>query len=338
MIDRAAWNEILASDPEAMPTQSPEFVSAICGDGRWVDATRAYADGSGRRIVLPMVRRAGSIAIEASPPPRWGFGGLLAEGGVRAADVEIAVRDLAARRILRQSVRPNPVQGDRWKDTRRGLLLPRRAHVADLERGEAGLWSDFSKTARRNVRKAEKAGVEVECDSTGRLLPAFFRLHDLSRVRWASQQHEPVRMSQWRTRRHDPPEKWERIARALGDSCRVWIAWYRGEPAAGMIVLHGVSAHDTRGAIDKELAEQTQANYLLQWSAMRGACAEGIRWYHLGESGNSARLSYFKERCGARPFDYAELRFERLPITKLDDAARRTVKRLTRFRDAEPEP
>ena len=186
MIDRVAWNEILASDPEAMPTQSPEFVEAICGDGRWTNATREYADPSGRRIVLPMVRRAGRIAIQASPPPRWGFGGLLAEGGVGTADVEIVVRDLAARRTLRQSVRPNPVQGDRWKDSKQGLRLPRRAHVADLDGGEAGLWSDFSKTARRNVRKAEKAGVEVECDSAGRLLPTFFRLHELSRVRWAA--------------------------------------------------------------------------------------------------------------------------------------------------------
>jgi len=330
------WRAVLASDPEAMPTQSPEFMEAICGDGRWRDASRMYADERGRRIVLPMVRRAGMVTIEASNPPRWGFGGLLAEGGVRQTDVDAVTRELAARPVLRQSIRPNPIQGERWK-TAHGLHLARRAHVVDLAGGEGGLWSDVSKTTRRNVRKAERAGVEIECDTTGRLLPLFFRLFELSRVRWAEQQHEPVWMSQWRTRRHDPIEKWQRIARDLGGSCRIWIASYRGEPAAGMIVLHGVSAHDTRGAIDKQLAAATQANYLLQWRAMQAACAEGIRWYHMGESGTSARISYFKERFGAKPFEFDEVRIERLPLSKIDHAARSVVKRLARFEDAATE-
>ena len=222
-------------------------------------------------------------------------------------------------------------------EDRQRSARPAPRDVADLDGGEPGLWANVSKTTRRNVRKAERAGVEVECDTTGRLLPTFFRLFEMSRLRWAEQQHEPASVSRWRTRRHDPIDKWQRIARSVGPSCRIWIASYRGEPAAGMIVLHGVSAHDTRGAIDKRLAAETQANYLLQWRAMQAACEEGIRWYHMGESGTSARVSYFKERFGAKAVVFDEIRLERLPLTRIDNAARSVVKRVMRFEDAATE-
>jgi hypothetical protein len=184
------------------------------------------------------------------------------------------------------------------------------------------------------VRKAERSGLEIECDTTGRLVPVFFELLTLSIERWARHQHEPLALARWRGRRRDPLHKFERMAAVLGDAMRVWVAWKDGEAVASMVVLIGPNASDTRGAMNKELAAPTHANDLLQWLAIEDASALGCRMYHLGESGASRSLGHFKEKFGARPVPYCEYRIERLPLSRVDTISREAVKRLLGFRDA----
>ena len=76
-----------------------------------------------------------------------------------------------------------------------------------------------------------------------------------------------------------------------------------------------------------------RANELLMWHAIRGAVDAGCRHFHMGESGSSVSLSRYKEKYGARPYDYAEHGFERIPLTRIDGAARSLVKRAVRFRE-----
>ncbi len=107
---RAAWQAALLEDPDVLPTQHPAWVDALCSTGRFTDASRLYRTPAGRRLVLPAARRApgGPVGSVASMPTHWGFGGLIAEGGVRPADVRLVLADLAAQRVVRQSIRPNP--------------------------------------------------------------------------------------------------------------------------------------------------------------------------------------------------------------------------------------
>jgi hypothetical protein len=191
----------------------------------------------------------------------------------------------------------------------------------------------MNKKARQGVRRGERSGLEIECDTTGRLVPVFYDLLMLSVERWAAHQNEPLALARWRARRRDPIEKFHRLARALGDAMRIWVAWKDGEAAAAMIVLVGANASDTRGAMNKDLAAPTNANDVLQWRAIEEACAAGCRHYHLGESGSSRSLAHFKEKFAARPVPYAECLIERLPVSRADRAARGAVKRVVRFRD-----
>jgi hypothetical protein len=85
--------------------------------------------------------------------------------------------------------------------------------------------------------------------------------------------------------------------------------------------------------MDKERAGPLRANDLLMWEAIQAACAAGAGTFHLGESGGSASLSDYKERFGARPVEYPELRLERVPISATDRAARSLVKRVIGFRE-----
>jgi hypothetical protein len=54
----------------------------------------------------------------------------------------------------------------------------------------------------------------------------------------------------------------------------------------------------------------------------------------MGESGTSASLARYKEHFLAQPVPYAEYRFERVPLTRADVAARSLVKRAIGFKDA----
>lgn len=340
-VPRQVWHELIGADPDALPTQSPEWLDSLCASGRYLDASQYYELQDGRRALLPMVRRAhlsGWASTLDSMPASWGFGGLLVEGGVTVEAVSTVVDDLVARNALRVHLRPNPLHAEVWAAAmtgRRGVSSkPSNAHVLDLSGGFDTVWQQrFKSSTRSQVRKAERMGVVVETDTTGRLLPDLHTLLRTSVDRWAGRQHEPARLAQARFARRDPPAKLQTIASHLGGSCQVSVARFDGHPVAAVLVLRGRNAHYTRGAMDEELATQTQANRLLHKVAIEAACESGCRSYHMGESGESAGLSQFKSRFGAVAHPYDEYFIERLPLTRLDQLARTSAKRALGFRD-----
>jgi hypothetical protein len=151
--------------------------------------------------------------------------------------------------------------------------------------------------------------------------------------RWAARQHEPLWLARLRGRLRDPERKFRLLASILGDVFGVWLASLDGRAVAAALVLRGKNAHYTRGAMDLETAGPTGANYLLQAAAIRDACDAGCRHYHLGETGSSRSLAFFKTRFGAEPRPYAEYRFERLPLTPMERSLRAAVKRVIGFTD-----
>ena len=338
---REAWSELADADPFGLVSQTPEWVDVLCRSGH-EDASRLYRTADGRRMVLPLVRRRvslpRSLAPLASLPAAWGMGGLLAESAPTSDDVALVVEDLGRLPAIQVTVRPNPVHASQWAQATRGtraIAVPRRAHVLDLAGGPEVIWDTrFTSSARRAVRRATSAGVEVRCGSAPELLSDFRRLFDLSICRWAEAQNEPVALAKLRAYRRDPPAKFLHVAEALPHRLRLWIAYHDDAPVAGLIVLLGANASYTRGAMDKAKAGSLRANELLHWSAIQEACGAGCRHYHLGETGESTALARFKEKLGAEPVRYAEYRFERLPIMRSQSLARTVVKQAIGFRDA----
>jgi hypothetical protein len=328
------WHGVLSADPESLVDQSPEWIRAMVSLGTWQDATRVYELPGDRLGVLPMARRARG-AIVASPPFAWGFGGLVAEGGVTSADVRVVMSDLGARPHIRQTIRPNPLLATAWQ---RGTPphwtpLPRMAHIIDLRGGRDAVWARLDKDVRRRVRRAERLGVEIECDTQGRLIPVLCELLQRSVIHWATAQNEPLRLAQLRARRRDPAEKFQAMAAALGSQFRLWVARHEGRPVAANLVLQGRNAHAARGVMDRALAAPLSATALLEWHAIRDACRAGCGRYHMGESGSSTALAKSKERFGALRYPYSEYRRERLPLSTVDGWIRSAVKRAIGFRD-----
>ena len=336
---RDAWRELVAADPSGLVSQAPEWIDVLCRAG-YEDVSRLYRCGDGRRMLLPLVRRRSALPRPLEPlaslPAAWGMGGLLGDTAPTAADVALVAGDLARLPAVQVTVRPNPLHATAWWEATRGtaaIATPRRAHVLDLAGGPDEVWNRrFASSARRGVRKARANDVEIRVDGLG-LLSDFRTLFDRSVERWAAQQHEPVLLAKLRAYRRDPPAKFLHVAEALPERLRVWMAYHDGAPVAGLIVLVGANASYTRGAMDIERAGSLRANELLHWSAIQDACAAGCRHYHLGETGQSAPLARFKEKFGAQPVDYAEFRFERMPIARSQSLARGIVKQAIGFRD-----
>jgi hypothetical protein len=329
---RRLWSRVLEADPQALVTQSPEWIDALVSLGTWRDATRLWESADGRLVVLPLARRA---SVLASPPGSWGFGGIVAEGGVTRTDIHMVLTDLRSQRALAQSIRPNPLLAAAWE---RGVpegwtAVPRFAHVVDLRSGSEAAWKGFEKDGRRRVRRAERLGVEVECDSTGHLIPVFYELLEASIARWAAAQNEPLRLARWRARRRDPIEKFRAMAGHIGSQFRLRVAFHHGRPVAANLVLQGKNAHTTRGVMDRELAGPLSATALLEWRAIQDACRSGCSYYHMGETGASDRLARNKQKFGAVGHAYDEYRRDRIPLSRIDSWSRRTVKRIIGFKD-----
>lgn len=330
---RDAWSTAIAADPFALPTQSPQWTDAAVATGKFRDASRLYVTPEGRSLVVPMLRR--RAGVEGSMPMHWGIGGILAPGGATSDDVQRVLSDLAGRKALRQALRPNPLQAELYRAHRpaKAIVVERHGHVLDLRDGVDAVWKGFSSSRRRGIVLAERAGVEVVSDNNGALLPVHFDLLVKANEQWASQSHEPQWLARLRAGFRDTLPKWQSIARHLDGKCRQWVARVDGDPVASIIVLFGRNAHYTRGAMDRDRAGKVHASELLQWHAMQAACETGAHWYQMGESGRSGPLASYKERFGARPFDYPELRMERLPITRVDTAARTVVKKIVGFQE-----
>jgi lipid II:glycine glycyltransferase (peptidoglycan interpeptide bridge formation enzyme) len=271
----------------------------------------------------------------SSFPNAWGFGGLVgAEPG--AGEIRAVLNDLRAHCALGVRVRPNPLQHAAWAAGRPAgvTALERRAHAIDLSQGFEDVWTNgFSGRARNHVRRAERAGLTVEVDSTGRLVPVFYDLFVRSVERWASKQNEPLALARLRARRRDPLEKLQHMIADLDGAARLWMAYSGERPAAAILVLRGANAQYTRGVMDVEVAGPTRANYLLHRLAIEDACRSGCGTYQMGETGASRSLAQFKESLGAQPHDYAEYMSERVPFSAVGRGARTVAKRILGFRD-----
>jgi Acetyltransferase (GNAT) domain len=335
---RGVWRELLAVTPGALAFQTPEWIDCVCAAGGFSDASRLYDIDGGEQVLMPLLRRTklpSHWAVQASLPYGWGFGGALTSEGATTHDLAAAIAELSRQTTVRTSIRPNPFTAADWQAAvpRGTIELARRAHILDLGGGVESVFAHrFKGRARTAIRRAERASLQIECDTSGRLLPAFYGLYRRSLERWASASPLPTGLAYRLGVRRDPPAKFAAVVAGMGDSCRIWLAWHAGVPAAALVCLvRGKVASYWRGCVDVEVADRTYATYLLQRAAIEDACASGCSHYHMGESGNSASLAQFKRAFGAEPYDYREYRFERMPLTATERSLRSFVTRAGRL-------
>ncbi len=331
---REIWAGLLASGRMATPYQTPAWLDAVCSVGSYADASRLYELSGGRQFVLPMVRRMSRpqrLAIEESMPGAWGTGGLVSAAPVAAGDVTAVWADLDACPAARFRIRPDYLNAGPWDAAERpsGVnVIINVKHVLDLDGGFRRVWQDrFKNSVRNAVRKAERSGLTVECDSSVQLMADYYLLYLNWHARRARERGMPAALMRWRASRLEPFKKFQVVAELLGDACRVWLARLDGQPVAALITLiHGTYALAWRSYSDRELAGPVRANTLLQRLAIEDACRAGCRYYDLGWSDDVASLMAFKNRLGARPQRFPVYTLDRLPFARVEDWQRHTKK------------
>ena len=336
---RDTWRRIYEGDPDALVSQSPDWVDCICTADHYRDSSRLFTNARGQQMVLPTVRHRwapGPLRVDASMPVYWETGGPIGDGSRDPLMLQQMLAHLASETRLRLSIRPNAIHASTWRyvDSENFIKVPQTDQSLDLSGGlEALERTRFRSSVRRGIKKAAAKGVEIEHSVGNERIGVFYGLYEKSIARWAAQQREPLALSRLRARLRDPRQKLEMMARQLADRCHVWVARYQGLPAAAIIVLQEHNAQYIRGAMDKDLAGKTGVNFWLHYKAIEDACRAGCGYYHMGESRPGSPLAHFKSHFGAEIIHYEEYRHERLPVTKTDRWLRRMVKALIGFRD-----
>lgn len=339
-VPRPVWESLVHSDPDALVTQSLAWRDAVFADGRYQDVSRLYEFASGEQVAVPLARPRWLppwAAMAASWPRDWGVGGpICADGSISTAQAAAVLADLAPHRTRAVEVQLRQGADRAWLSEARHFQVEEGAcHVLDLAGGFSGIWQhSFRGTARTAIRKAERSGLDVEVDRSGRLIPVFWNLYERSIQRWSTTQHEPLWLTRWRTVRSTPPRMLSAVARQFGADFAIWVARSAGVPVAAIIVLRsGAYTKYWRGAMDKDLATPVRANEFLHRLAIEEACQDGFRFYDMGRSRPGSPLAGFKEKLGATPRSFHTLHAERLPVRPVARFSRDTVKRVIRFQD-----
>ncbi|GGM71695.1 hypothetical protein GCM10012275_47730 [Longimycelium tulufanense] len=306
---REVWRSLADSDPHTMPTQTPEWLDAVCDGGRYTDVSQLYEWPDGHRILVPLVRKRGvppRLAVHGSWPVGWDIGGVLCAGGrISKEQAEAVVARLAGQSLRPTYFRPHPIHDDVWSaiiptSARRN---PRLVQTIDLRGGIDVVWKGFSDSKRKQIRRARRAELTVECDSTGRLLPVFERLYRRSVDRWAEQGRGPSWLTRLRVNRKYPSRRFQAVPRHLGSTCQVWVLWHKGNPATAMITLsHGAYTYAWHSAMDKNVSGPVHGQTYLHALAIERACEEGREFFHLGDTYPGTGVTRFKSTFG--PIDY----------------------------------
>ena len=334
---RPAWEDLVARDDSIALSKTPEWIDCICSASRFSDASLLFRGDDGRQLILPRLRKTGTptfLGPFESPPQGWGLGadasGFLSEGGPASPEqIRALIEHIQRHPGLRTRIMVGEDDAAAWASVAPSTLYStaRTAQVLDLRGGFSAVWSQrFTSKVRSNARKAERRGVVVESDNTGRLVDIFDELYRSSVDRWAQQRGQPLSVMRWRAQRREPQNKFATVAQRMGQRCTVSIAWREGEPLAGIVVLtRGPRATYWRGAMDKERARGTGANELLHRCAIEAACAEGRHSYDFGIY-QTEELKRFKSTFGAHEVPVHVYFFERLPTSAVEAKCQHAAK------------
>ena len=293
-VPREVWESLYRSDEKAVVSQSLAWRDSLLADGRYQDASLLYEFPSGRQVLMPMARRRlqppGATAV-ASWPQVWGIGGPITQAGqVSPAEAAAVLGDVARRGTLSAAITLRPDADRNWlSQARQFRVEDRGCYVVDLDGGFGEVWQHrFRSNTRRAVRKAERSGLDIEVDRSGRLLDVFYDLYQKSLSRWAAVQHEPLWFTRLRMNRvcYTTPRHLALVARHFGADCAIWVAWHKGQPAAANIILRaGTYVKAWRGAMDKEIAAPVCATESPGPACHRGCLPGGVPFLRPGGRG-----------------------------------------------------
>ena len=143
--------------------------------------------------------------------------------------------------------------------------------VLDLTRGADNLFKEFSKDRRRNIRYAEKHGVEVREAVTAQDIVDAYAVYSA----WRGTERKQVQ-GDWSL------DSFEKTMRSRSNR-RLFLASFSGQVIAINIFRffpRGLFESAANSSLDQFI--HLKPNDLLQWNGIQWACAQGLRRHSLG--------------------------------------------------------
>lgn len=189
---------------------------------------------------------------------------------------------------------------------------------------EACRQGQLSRNLRQQLDRSVRLGVEVEVDTTGRLIPVFYDIYRAWVERSIARSGRPAALERRLALHHEPYRKFAAVAAMLAEACRVFVGWHQGRPVAASIMLvHGQHAVSWRTFSIYELSAPVDANMLTQVIGIEDVLRSGCRYVDLGQSGVKDSLLPFRSSLGASPRSVVDLRIEPAGLTRLRAARKR---------------
>ena len=170
---------------------------------------------------------------------------------------------------------------------------------------EADLLAGMNQQWRRNIKKADKAGVEVSRSSTGEIEADLKAFHDLYAHTAERDHFTPRPIGYFRT-------MIEALSAEDPDRISLWLAHHEGDLVAATIAIRvGTHAWYSYGASSTEKRDVRGSN-AVQWAMMRDALARGATVYDLrgitdtlDPDDSHVGLIQFKVGTGGEAVEYA---------------------------------
>lgn len=254
------------------------------------DLTLKASDGGVVRGVLPLLGLEGPAGRVLNSLPYYGSnGGILASSPEAGLALAEAYDELAGDpRTAAATIIPNPFASTEHPAVATDLRDERYAHSTRLPAADDAIDS----SARRNVRKAERSGIEVGRDHSA--LPQLHALHE-DNIRAIGGRPKALRFFELVGERF-----------AAGDEYDVWVARRGGEVVGALLLFYwnGVVEYFTPAIAHDARSDQPLAAILHE--AMAHAGGAGMRLWNWGGTWLSQEsLRRFKRKWGAEERVYA---------------------------------
>ncbi len=298
--DDAAWDEFLLSVPGSLVYHSTRYRDLLVDHLGCRPEYLVAREGGEIRGVMPMMwsdgmSSGGNGASVLNSLPFYGsHGGPVAVTDEAATALTSAWEERAADPgTAAATMVENPFLESRPDPPRHELTDERVSQVTPLPQGagEDEILALVDSSARRNFRKAVKAGIEVELDEGA--LGDLHRLHaeNMDAIGGLAKD----------------AEFFEAVPRHLraGDDFLVWAARLGGEVVSALLLLrfNGVTEYFTPATAHEHRSEQPLAAILVR--AMADAAARGDRlWNWGGTWGTQDGVHRFKRKWGAEEGAY----------------------------------
>jgi len=293
--DTAAWDDLVASSPEATVFHTSAW--ARLWTEHWSDAkweAWAVADGSGYAGALGVITRRRGLFETLDSMPFATYGGPIVRKGHRdAGAIRRALLEAYARRASRRlTVRSQLAwYGGVRADLPDSLPIEETfTHVlvldADYERVAAG----FSSATRRLVRQSEDSGLSMRVAETAVDLAAFYALA-VETVRRRGGTPKPFAIYEW---------IFANLVRA--GLARFHLVRSGERDVAGSLDLFHQGIATNWLPVSREASWHLRPNNFMVASILETLCAAGYLEYNFGASpADAAGLIRYKEGWGARP-------------------------------------